>query len=263
VGVTVLGSVAHTGDDEVRIDEVRVSVLESLPIQVHLTVSGEGPAACPELRTGIQYHGSRIEVSLTPVPGDDDAPSRAGASGEETCRGPSVPFQTRVPVRLRGLPEGGYTLFFEGREVGDFWYPTGARPGQGYPPPTGASSPDGTAGTRVDVEAFLDITETADCAGDVNMLYLIDERLVLWTRAGRNCADDEYAVTLYGRSPDDVRCRYGDTIAGPRSNCENQDDEEFFETIMEDFRDQDPGLGDAHDVGLLWIGYRVPTDGRE
>ncbi len=82
------------------------------------------------------------------------------------------------------------------------------------PPPAIAIEP-------VDLEAFRD--HARERAGspcvEQQQLFVVDGTFVVHSFAGR-CVDASYGVTLFGRTPDDVLCRAGQTIAGHVERCE-------------------------------------------
>src|SRR5262245_8336360 len=73
-------------------------------------------------------------------------------------------------------------------------------------------------GAPIDVESFRQMARSSDCSDTRNRLYLIDERLVFWDRAG-SCADAAYAQVLFGGSVDNRLCGNSDSIAGPQRGC--------------------------------------------
>ncbi|HEV8377054.1 MAG TPA: hypothetical protein VGR38_12560 [Candidatus Polarisedimenticolia bacterium] len=98
--------------------------------------------------------------------------------------------------------------------------------------------------------AFVDMARGSPCADTRNRLFLIDQRLVFWDRAGK-CADNSYGETLYGRSPEDILCVLHDSIAGPRKNCRDPQYAALFETLIAHLEDPDLGLAPPHSVRRL------------
>jgi hypothetical protein len=98
--------------------------------------------------------------------------------------------------------------------------------------------------------AFIDRARYADCANVRNRLFVIDDKLVFWERAG-SCPDNAYGATLFGDTVDDVLCYFGDTIAGPRTSCPVPGHEAMFETITGHLDEPDLGLGPGHTVQEL------------
>jgi hypothetical protein len=94
---------------------------------------------------------------------------------------------------------------------------------------------------------FVKMARGSVCADVRNRLYLIDEKLVVWDRAG-NCPDNSYSLTLYGKSLDEILCVYHDSIAGPRKNCRDPAYAEMFEILLAHMNDADLGLGPEHAV---------------
>ena len=99
----------------------------------------------------------------------------------------------------------------------------------------------------VDLAPFKKAARTAGCADTRNRLFLIDNELVFWDRAGA-CADAAYAETLYGSSPDQVLCDLHDSIAGPVKKCPDERYQDTFETITINLDQPDLGLGPKHTV---------------
>jgi hypothetical protein len=99
---------------------------------------------------------------------------------------------------------------------------------------------------------FIAVAEDANCADDVNRIYRIDGERVLWHREDLGCADAAYAVTLYGPTPDDELCSSFQTIAGPVTECSDDQAQAEFETMIDNLHDPDLGLGKEHTVELVW-----------
>ena len=99
----------------------------------------------------------------------------------------------------------------------------------------------------VDLAAFKQLARTEPCADIRNQLFLIDDQLVFWDVAG-NCADASYSQTLYRSSPDQVLCAAHDSIAGPMTNCQDEQYRALFDTITANLDQPDLGLGSQHTV---------------
>jgi hypothetical protein len=95
--------------------------------------------------------------------------------------------------------------------------------------------------------AFLAMAKSAACATRNNQLFAIDEKQVLWTRAG-TCPDNASATVLYGASTDVVLCETHDSIAGPVVSCKDENYRSLFQTISANLDKSDLGLGGAHTV---------------
>jgi hypothetical protein len=103
-----------------------------------------------------------------------------------------------------------------------------------------------------EVSDFIAVAEDASCADDVNRLYRIDGERVLWQREDLGCADAAYAISLYGRSPDDELCSSFQTIGGPVTECSQVTAQADFATIIDHLDEPDLGLGREHTVELVW-----------
>jgi hypothetical protein len=98
-----------------------------------------------------------------------------------------------------------------------------------------------------DLGPFTERARDADCSEQRNNLYLVDKALVFWERQG-SCADAHYSQTLYGKSVDDIKCRYYDSIAGPQEECNDSAFYDMFETMKSNLDAPDLGLGSGHTV---------------
>ena len=98
-----------------------------------------------------------------------------------------------------------------------------------------------------DPRPFEEMARQSDCADRTNRLFLIDGALVFWDKAG-TCADAAYSQTLFGATPQDLLCRYGDSIAGPQRECRDPRFEKLFDIILTHLDEPDLGLGPGHTV---------------
>jgi hypothetical protein len=112
-----------------------------------------------------------------------------------------------------------------------------------------ASCAGSSTGPRsaVDLAPFKKMARAGGCADVRNRLFLIDDQLVFWDRAG-NCADAAYGETLYGSTPDQVLCDSHDSIAGPMKNCADERYRDTFDTMTANLDKRDLGLGPGHTV---------------
>lgn len=97
---------------------------------------------------------------------------------------------------------------------------------------------------------FVEMARTASCAETKNRLFVIDGKQVFWDHAGR-CADASYEQVLFGSKPESRLCSYGDTIAGPKTYCQDESARALFETIVKHADEPDLGLGSGHKVEQL------------
>jgi hypothetical protein len=112
---------------------------------------------------------------------------------------------------------------------------------------TGATGGTGTAVRPPETALFSEMAAKASCADVKNALYLIDNKLVFWSRAGK-CADASYGYTLFGTTPDVIWCENYDSIAGPRTSCKDESVREIFDTAVKNADKADLGLGSAHQI---------------
>jgi hypothetical protein len=99
---------------------------------------------------------------------------------------------------------------------------------------------------------FLNLVKGASCANLKNRLLVIDQKYVLWDKAG-SCADAAYAQTLYGTNVQSLLCTHADSIAGPRTNCTDAAAESLFKIMIQNLDKTDLGLGAGHQVQSLNI----------
>jgi len=99
------------------------------------------------------------------------------------------------------------------------------------------------------MQPFHELAQNASCADNTNRLYVIDDRLVFWTKTGL-CDDGSYAHALFDTSPDQELCSVKDSFVGPLTNCQPEF-ETMFATILANLDQSDLGLGAEHQVVLL------------
>lgn len=97
----------------------------------------------------------------------------------------------------------------------------------------------------VDWKPFVEMARQSPCAQTRNRLFLIDGALVFWDRQGA-CPDNGYAETLYGKTVNDVVCRFHDSIAGPFKNCPVPEYKEIFDIMIDHLDDPALGLDAGH-----------------
>jgi len=102
--------------------------------------------------------------------------------------------------------------------------------------------------TAINLEPFRELARNESCADVRNRLFLIDRRMVFWTRES-NCSDAAYGHTLYGRTVWHIICDVHDSIAGPQGDCDDSGpDVELFDVMIQHLDDEDLGIGDMHRV---------------
>jgi hypothetical protein len=97
---------------------------------------------------------------------------------------------------------------------------------------------------------FIAMARTASCNETRNRLFVIDGKQVFWDHAGQ-CADASYEQVLFGSTPETRLCSHGDTIAGPRTSCQDESARALFDTIVKNADQPDLGLGSGHKVEQL------------
>lgn len=99
---------------------------------------------------------------------------------------------------------------------------------------------------------FIEMARTSGCSETRNRLFVIDGKQVFWDHAGL-CADASYEQALFGRTPDARLCSHGDTIAGPKTVCQDESARALFDTIVKNADQPDLGLGSGHKVEQLSV----------
>ena len=100
--------VAAEQRDLVYIDSVDVVIMESFPVQVSVTVSGNKSVPCVELLApAISYKENTFTIVL--------AESRLGPA--ETCIAVLDPFETTIALDVKGLAAGDYQVSVNGTKA--------------------------------------------------------------------------------------------------------------------------------------------------
>lgn len=107
----------------------------------------------------------------------------------------------------------------------------------------GEPSPNG----KLDTTEFVAMARAAVCTDVRNRLFVIDEKQVMWDRAG-NCPDNGTTQALFGSSAKTALCQVADSIAGPRTTCSDDSVRDQFSTMLKNLDKADLGLGGNHTV---------------
>jgi hypothetical protein len=100
------------------------------------------------------------------------------------------------------------------------------------------------------VTPFIAMAKASPCNDIRNRLFLIDQNVMFWDRAGK-CPDNSYEFTLFGATPTTVLAVNQDSIAGPRTNYHDENYRPMFDTIMKNRDKADLGLGGKHQVQAI------------
>ena len=98
------------------------------------------------------------------------------------------------------------------------------------------------ASSQIDLEPFIALAQGADCADLRNRLFVIDDALVLWDRAGQ-CPDNSYDQMLFATKIDELLCEHYDSLSGRVFQCYREGYEEMFTSIVNNLNVPDLGLG--------------------
>lgn len=99
---------------------------------------------------------------------------------------------------------------------------------------------------------FIALASSANCANLRNRMFVIDQKQVVWDKAG-SCADASYELVLFGNNIKNVLCSSADSIAGPKTTCTDTQYRSMFDLISKNLDKADLGLGSAHQVQQLVV----------
>jgi hypothetical protein len=99
---------------DVYLNDVQLLIMESYPVQVAISITGDRPTPCHELQYSISEPDAEnrilVEIFSEYDPG-------------MTCLQVLDPFTENISLPVQGLPDGSYTVIVNGEEVGEFSYP--------------------------------------------------------------------------------------------------------------------------------------------
>lgn len=99
----------------VYINETNLNIMESYPIQLSLSVSGELPTPCHELHMNVAPPNADNEIHIDVYSQVPDA--------DLMCVQVMEPFDTNLSIDVSGLADGTYSVFVNKELVGTFSYP--------------------------------------------------------------------------------------------------------------------------------------------
>ena len=102
----------------------------------------------------------------------------------------------------------------------------------------------------IDLDSFVAMVATANCADIANHLYLIDEKLVFWLVEG-NCGDASFNYRLFDESPNNAVCFEEESFVGILYDCLEKY-KQLFNTIVANLDKSDLGLGVNHKVKQIF-----------
>jgi hypothetical protein len=113
------GGIGGAGDEgktrgNAFVNDAQLMIMESYPVQISLSVAGDLPTPCNELRYAIDQpdEENRIYVEVYSVidPGI-------------MCTQVLDPFAVNISLPVQDLPDGTYSVYVNGELIGEFSYP--------------------------------------------------------------------------------------------------------------------------------------------
>jgi len=110
-------AVKETGETErgqVFISNVDILIMESFPVQVSLSFSGELPTPCHQLVSEVETPDkeNRIHVNV-----------ESRAESDEACIQVLEAFSTQLSIDMQGARDGIHSVYLNGEMIGEFSYP--------------------------------------------------------------------------------------------------------------------------------------------
>ncbi|MBX3048793.1 MAG: hypothetical protein KIT46_00660 [Anaerolineales bacterium] len=98
----------------VFVDQAELLVMESFPVQIMLSVSGNLPTPCHTLHADVAQPDAdkRIQVSLW-----------SEIDPAVMCTQVLQPFEESIRIPMEGAADGSYSVWLNGELVGEFSYP--------------------------------------------------------------------------------------------------------------------------------------------
>lgn len=100
----------------VYINKIDILIMESYPIQVALSIDGELPTPCNHFVSSISDPNNKNEIHVELYSVSDP---------KEDCIQVLEPISVNVPIHMDGAPDGTYTIWVNGENIGEFNYPGG------------------------------------------------------------------------------------------------------------------------------------------
>ena len=100
----------------------------------------------------------------------------------------------------------------------------------------------------VDTSQFIAMAQGASCAENLNAMYLVDGKYIIWYVRGE-CADASYGTTLFDAVTGEALCSAYDSIAGPVQQCTNEADSSLFQELAASER---PGVLEGHTSEVIF-----------
>jgi len=98
----------------VYLNDVQLMVMESYPVQVAISISGNLPTPCNELRYTVAEPDADSQIFVE---------AYSVSNPDEICIEVLEPFTENISLPVQDLPDGSYTVFVNGELVGEFSYP--------------------------------------------------------------------------------------------------------------------------------------------
>ena len=108
-----------SGDDgklvgNVYLTEMQLMIMESYPVQVAVSISGDLPTPCNELRYSVAEPDAENQIFIEVY---------SVSTPDEICIQVLDPFSENISIPVQDLPDGSYTVFVNLELVGEFSYP--------------------------------------------------------------------------------------------------------------------------------------------
>jgi len=97
------------------VNETSLSIAESFPVQIFITITGDLPDPCHSLHIDIAEPDAENKINITV--------SSYKADTDLMCIQVLEPFKETINLPTQDLPDGSYTVFVNGEEVGSFDFP--------------------------------------------------------------------------------------------------------------------------------------------
>ena len=98
----------------VYISSTDLLIMESFPVQIALHIIGDLPTPCHRFQAEVAKPDAENRIEVT---------AYSLANPELMCAQVLQPFEESVPIPMDGAPDGTYSVWLNGEEVGEFTYP--------------------------------------------------------------------------------------------------------------------------------------------